>query len=289
MSSSSNFNNTISRDNIILPPMFPILISQTEGVSQSFQRLHWHTALEINYIYKGSGHYLINGNRYSFQEGDIILINSNDLHRAFEMEDTGLVMLIIMFDPSYLAIEQRYDTGLLVPFREMGSRFDNLLDRNHPMLARLTNTIKAMEDEFKAREFHFEAVIRAHLIQLLAFVNRYFSKNSDSGSNYSRGMDKIRNVLHQIEENISYPWTLQELAGAAHLSPSRFSALFVQTVGTSPMDYLIQLRLSHAVNLLESTDKKIIDVSSECGFRNLSNFNRLFKQHIGKMPSDLRT
>lgn len=54
------------------------------------------------------------------------------------------------------------------------------------------------------------------------------------------------------------------------------------------MDYLIQLRLSQAAHLLESTDKMIIEVAEECGFRNLSNFNRLFKQHVGKLPSEVR-
>ncbi|WP_167278793.1 AraC family transcriptional regulator [Paenibacillus lupini] len=276
----------VTRDLIDLPPTFPILISQTQGVSPLFQRLHWHTTLEINYISRGSGYYLINGMRYDFQEGDIILINSNDLHRAFENEE--LIMTVIMFDPAYFALEQRYDTELLIPFREIGMRFDNLLDRGHPMLTRLGGAIEEMRSEFSRREPHYEAIVRSQLVQFMAFVNRYFAKEKDRRSSHIRGMETIREVLNQIEADIAYPWTLKELAATAHLSPSRFSALFVQTVGTSPMDYLIQLRLSVAVNLLETTDKKIIEVAEECGFRNLSNFNRLFKQHIGKMPSELR-
>lgn len=277
---------TVSRDLIELPPAFPIVISQSEGVSPLFQRLHWHTALEINYISRGSGYYLINGARYDFREGDILLINSNDLHRAFENE--GLVMTIIMFDPAYFALEQRYDTELLIPFREIGMRFDNLLDRGHPMLPRLGAAIEEMRSEFTGREPHYEAVIRSQLVQFMAFVNRYFAKEQERRSSHIRGMDTVRLALNTIEADIAYPWTLKELATAAHLSPSRFSALFVQTVGTSPMDYLIQLRLSAAVRLLESSDKKIIEIAESTGFRNLSNFNRLFKQHIGKLPSELR-
>ncbi|MFF2093282.1 helix-turn-helix domain-containing protein [Paenibacillus sp. NPDC058174] len=277
---------TVIRDHIELPASFPILISQTEGVSPPFQRLHWHTALEINYIVKGSGHYLINGNRCDFQQGDIVLINSNDLHRGFENE--GLVMLIVMFDPAYLALEQRYDTELLTPFREMGSRFENVLDRSHPMLGRIGSVLLEMEGEYKAKESHYEAVVRAQMLRFLAFVNRYFAKADGMGASQSRGMEIIRQTLRRVEDHIGHPWTLKELAETAHLSPSRFSALFVQTVGTSPMDYLIQLRLSHAVALLETTDAKIIEIAAECGFRNLSNFNRLFKQHIGKLPSELR-
>ncbi|CAM4299485.1 AraC family transcriptional regulator [Paenibacillus alkaliterrae] len=278
---------SISKDQIELPQAFPMKISQTAGVSPTFQRLHWHTALEMNYIQKGSGYYLINGARYDFRQGDLILINSNDLHRAFEAED--LVMTIVMFDPAYLALEQRYDPELLVPFREMGQRFDNVLDRRHPEHTRLAEIIIQMAAEFERKEPHFEMVIRAQLIQFLAYVNRYFAKNKAGWPQHARGMETIRGVLAAIEANIAYPWTLRELAEAAHLSPSRFSALFVQAVGTSPMDYLIQLRLSQAAHLLESTDHKIIEVAGECGFRNLSNFNRLFKQHIGKLPSELRS
>jgi len=281
-----NLYPSISEDRIELPQAFPITISQSVGVSPTFQRLHWHKALEINYIQKGSGYYLINGSRYDFQQGDIVLIHSNDLHRAFESEE--LVMSIIMFDSSYLALEQRYDAELLIPFRDIGLRFDNVLDRKNPKLGELGDIIKDMSAEFELQEPHFEVVVRAKLIQLLAFVNRYFAKNNETGAQHVRGMETIRGVLHDIEADISYPWTLGELAEAAHLSPSRFSTLFVQVVGTSPMDYLIQLRLSQAAYLLESTDNKIIEVAAECGFRNLSNFNRLFKQHVGKLPSELR-
>lgn len=278
---------SISKDEIALPHAFPMVISESKGVTPTFQRLHWHTALEINYIQKGSGYYLINGNRYEFQQGDLVLIHSNDLHRAFEAEE--LVMSIVMFDPGYLALEQRYAPELLVPFRETGNRFDNVLDRDNPMHGRVVSMLSGMEEEYARKEPYFEVVVRAQLIQFLALVNRYFSKKDTIKAQHARGMDVIRAVLHQMEEDISYPWTLGELAEGAHLSASRFSSLFTQVVGTSPMDYLIQLRLSQAAHLLEATDKKIIEVAEECGFRNLSNFNRLFKQHVGKLPSELRT
>ncbi|MGO4548159.1 helix-turn-helix domain-containing protein [Paenibacillus sp. 2TAB23] len=277
---------SISKDEIALPQAFPIIISQSQGVSPTFQRLHWHTALEINYIEQGSGYYLINGSRYDFQQGDIVLIHANDLHRAFEGE--GLVMNIVMFDPSLLALEQRYDAELLIPFRDIGQRFDYVLERTQQAHGLLGSILLEMKAEFERKEPHFEVVVRAKLIQLLAFVNRYFARNNKNESQHARGTETIRAVLRDIESDIAYPWSLGKLAEAAHLSPSRFSALFVQVVGTSPLDYLIQLRLSQAANLLETTDKKIIEVAAECGFRNLSNFNRLFKQHVGKLPSEFR-
>lgn len=278
--------STIRKDEIEFNPAFPITISQSRGVNPTFQRLHWHKALEINFIQTGSGYYLINGKQYDFQEGDIVLIHSNDLHRAFESE--GLVMTVVMFDPAYLALEHRYDKELLLPFRERGMTFDYVLDRAHPQLPRLREALAVMADEYERQEEHYRAVVRAQLIQFAALAGRYFVKRRDDGGHALRGMETVRSVLHAIEADYTYPWTLRSLADMAHLSPSRFSALFAQVVGTSPMDYLIQLRLSHAASLIRESDSKMIEVAECCGFRNLSNFNRLFKQYFGQSPSDLR-
>lgn len=273
------------RDQIELPQGFPFMMSQTEGVGPSFQRLHWHTALEINFIFSGSGYYLINGNKFNFVQGDIVLIDSGDLHRAVETD--SLEMGVVMFDPACLALEQRCETELFVPFREIGIRFDNVLDRGNQELERLHQLFAEIREEYNRKEPHYEAVIRSQLVRFLAFVNRYFAKESKRVS-HSRGMETIRSVLHEMEVRVQHPWTLKELSDQVHLSPSRFSSLFAQVVGTSPMNYLIQLRLMRAADLIERTDWKIIDIAAECGFRNLSNFNRLFKQYIGKLPSELR-
>ncbi|MHA6482705.1 AraC family transcriptional regulator [Paenibacillus sp. strain BS8-2] len=276
----------VIRDQIDLPQGFPLLMSQTEGVSPPFQRLHWHDTLEINYIVSGTGYILINGNRYELKLGDIVLIHSGDLHRAFDTG--GLVMGIIMFDPAYLALEQRYDTELLLPFRGTGKTLDHVLDRTNPELPRMRTLLEEMKDEYGRKEPHYEAVVRSQLVRFLAYANRYFVNKSNGKSGLARGTETIRQVLRTMEGNAEHGWTLGELAELTHLSPSRFSALFTSIVGTSPMDYLIQLRLSRAVDLIETTELKMIDIAAMCGFRNLSNFNRLFKNHVGKLPSELR-
>ncbi|CAH0117671.1 helix-turn-helix domain-containing protein [Paenibacillus sp. CECT 9249] len=278
---------TIAKDHIMLPSYLPIQISQNHGVSPLFQRLHRHHELEINYIVEGTGYYLINGIKYSFRKGDILLINSNDLHRAFETEN--LEIEVIMFDPSWLATEQRYDPELLLPFHEMGIRFTHLLDRTHPKQIELAEILQDMRTEFLNQAPSFVSVIRSHLIRFLALVNRYFALKEANKTRFKlQGSDLIQDVVQIMEQQIAIPWTVRRLANLVHLSPSRFCALFSQIVGTSPIDYLIQLRLAHAVHLLKTTDRKIIEISMLCGFRNLSNFNRLFRLHIGQSPTDIR-
>ncbi|MNJ53864.1 HTH-type transcriptional regulator YesS [compost metagenome] len=112
-------------------------------------------------------------------------------------------------------------------------------------------------------------------------------KTSRSASG-RRQLDQMRAVIVALESEISHPWKLKEMAEIAHLSPSRFSALFNQVVGTSPLHYLVQLRLDHAVELLEQGERSVLEIAEQCGFRNLSNFNRLFLNYLGVTPTAMR-
>ncbi|TVX92493.1 AraC family transcriptional regulator [Paenibacillus agilis] len=278
----------IERDKIQFNnPSFPLMATTTEGVSPGFQRLHWHVAMEMNYIRQGSGYYLINGIKVPFRQGDLIMINGNDVHRAFEQEQ--LVMDVILFEPSLLAVDLKYDPDILRPFREIGVSFSPLVAGEQRVSTDLIHLFRAIMDEINHERPSALTLARAYLLQFLALANRHLALSEVPLAPVKhRGMNAIKEVIHTMEMNMAYPWTLGELADLVHLSPSRFSALFQQTVGTSPMDYLIQLRLTQAVHLLESTELKVIDIAERCGFRNLSNFNRLFKQHIGTSPSDVR-
>ncbi|GIP60686.1 AraC family transcriptional regulator [Paenibacillus woosongensis] len=298
---------SIQRDQINLPLQFPLHVSKTEGVSPLFQRLHWHRALEINWITRGSGIYVINGQEYPFSAGDIFLINSDDLHRAYEGKD--LEMVILMMEPALLATEQRYDPEILLPFRDTGSHFSNHISRELPGSKRLAGYIETIYTEFAAQKPSHASIIRGLLLQLLGEVNRSFRlqdiipggaigageatslntsvKTSRSASG-RRQLEQMRAVILALEGDVSHPWTLKEMAEIAHLSPSRFSVLFNQVVGTSPLHYLLQLRLDHAVELLEQGERSVLEIAGQCGFRNLSNFNRLFMNYLGVTPTAMR-
>ncbi|MFP4974035.1 helix-turn-helix domain-containing protein [Paenibacillus sp. CN-4] len=277
------------KEKVSLSRQYPIYLGDTIGVTSQYQRLHSHDVLEINMIKSGTGYYMINGERYDFQVGDILLINSNDLHCAYE---TGnLVMQVITFDPSWFLGSLRCDPEILCPFKEMGVYFRNLLDRNHPQIGLLRDLLLKMQEEHEAERPSYTSVVYSYLLQFLVYVNRYFRQDNVTKTKNTvtdLQLEKMRRVTQLMEERFAYPWTLEELASLVYLSPSRFSDIFRRTVGMPPLLYLIHLRLENAYSLLESTDRKIVDIAMECGFRTLSNFNRLFKRHIGTEPRNVR-
>ncbi|MFD2328893.1 helix-turn-helix domain-containing protein [Cohnella sp. GCM10020058] len=278
---------TVARDLLDLAKAFPFDIGDTKGVFPDFNRLHWHDSLEINYVKHGEGMYLINGTTYPIRQGDIVLLSPSDLHRAFETRD--LVLQVTVFDSALLAADQRYDPELLAPFVEMGLRFGNVLDRDHPRMNELRAILMDMQEEHETQSSSYRTIIRAQMARFLAYVNRHFSRSASPASIETRSKQPlVRSVLEAVHQDPARPWSLREMADLIHLSPSRFSAIFKQIVGMSPLNYCIEIRLGQAVHLLETTDRKIIDIAAECGFRNLSNFNRVFVQHVGKTPSQVR-
>lgn len=100
--------------------------------------------------------------------------------------------------------------------------------------------------------------------------------------------DAISIIENYITLNYTKPLSLQELAELAHFSPSYLSRIFHQTKGVTIRTYINQIRLERAVELLKKTNKPIQEIASDCGFSNVSHFNRVFKQQTGNSPLEFR-
>lgn len=279
----------IQPDLIPMPGDFPMTVSVSRGVTPLFQRLHWHHALEINLITSGTGTYIINGQEYQFAAGDVFLIDAQDIHRAFE--DKQLEMIIIMFEPSLISSEHRYNPEIMLPFRQTGSLFPNRITADQIEAAKvgLSEYIFRMLEEYQSGQPSRYSILHGCLLLLLAEVHRHFRQPGTAKIRPAvKHLEMLRESIREMERDLEHAWTLSELAEHAHLSPSRFSALFSQAAGMSPMNYLLQLRLDYAVQLLEQSTMSILEIADRSGFRNLSNFNRLFLRYRGISPSEMR-
>lgn len=107
---------------------------------------------------------------------------------------------------------------------------------------------------------------------------------------YPEGLStqKLQLVQQYIDDNISQPMTLSELAGVATLSTFHFARAFTKSMNISPVRYVWRRRIERAQHLLKRTGATLTEVALDCGFSSQSHFTTLFRKALGVTPSAWR-
>ncbi|MFC3150744.1 cupin domain-containing protein [Litoribrevibacter euphylliae] len=100
-----------------------------------------------------------------------------------------------------------------------------------------------------------------------------------AGSTHPRLMP----LMEMLKKQPEYEWTVEEMAETVAMSRSKFSALFKETVGQAPLDYLTDLRMALAKGLLKN-NKPVGLVANSVGYENASTLSRVFKRRFGVTP-----
>ena len=132
----------------------------------------------------------------------------------------------------------------------------------------------------------FEALSRVFLVKLL---QRYGKRRPEEVALSSRFTSAHYNrVLAFIRANLERTITLDDLASEAGMSPSHFSRLFKETVGNTPMQYVMAYRVEQASQLMKDAARPLGDIALACGFADQAHFSRSFKQLTGQTPRQYR-
>ena len=151
----------------------------------------------------------------------------------------------------------------------------------------ITDTVEEIENEFYAQREHHEYLIDAKIKELFVRLSRALK------AKYSETFDQkftseLRRLRSTIAQNLSFNWTVAEMASKLMLSPSRFAHLYHAFYGTTPIDDLIRMRISAAQNALSFTQTPICEIADSLGYRNVTHFCRQFHKIVGTSPSQYR-
>ncbi len=142
--------------------------------------------------------------------------------------------------------------------------------------------------EFMERRSYSQESMRILLEKLFIELARNLVRDGDAplSPRKSELARKLREVRLGVHGNITRRWTVEEMAKAACLSPSRFSVLFKEFFQVTPVDDLINVRIERAKWLLSSSRLSVSQAAEQSGFENLSYFSRLFRKRVGVPPRD---
>jgi AraC-like DNA-binding protein len=155
----------------------------------------------------------------------------------------------------------------------------------------LADLLERIGEEGEARRPLWEAEVELSLRQILLRIARA-GVMRDREAIWPQGGARYRERFVELREDLKRDfgrrWTIDELAAAASLSPSRFSVLYRKFFGVSPIDDLIQSRLSYACRRLLTSDVTLDSLAEECGFGSSAYLCRIFSRRLGCSPSSFR-
>jgi AraC-like DNA-binding protein len=249
---------------------------------------HWHNHMEFLYFTKGSALIELNSVPYEVQAGEMVVVNSNDLHYGVCLSD-DLVYYAMIVDIKLLQSQtpDAIETKFITPITQNQIMFASKISGDPEITECATSLIREMDE----RELGYELSIKSYLYRLLAILLRRYGKDtlSPEESMYRlKNLERFTPIFQYIEENYQEELSVDLLAGLAGLSRYHFSRLFKELTARTVTEYVNTLRINKSEYLLRNSRMNISEIALSSGFKDIYYFSRAFKKYKHVSPSELR-
>ena len=258
--------------------------SRSADINMQFQ--HFHTFYEICIMLSPDAVHFIEGVPHKLEPFDLVGISPNVLHKSQYPTGKNCQRIIIQFNmPKTVAgLSNEYEQLLQLFHQEVPIyRFDRELQEK---LYRKLNEIYRLAQKTDSMR---NLIIHMKFIEFLTLMYLHREKNQYSNeSEMSATERKIYSITSFIHNHYSEELSLDMLAEKFDISQSYLSHQFKLVTGFTVTDYIQMTRIRNVQALLVGTQIPITEVAAPCGFNSFSQFNRVFRKHIGISPSVYR-
>lgn len=244
---------------------------------------HWHTHLEILYLYQGTMHIVRNDEKYIIHPKDLFVINSGDIHYTRSLGYAEVFLLQIPYEYLNQSIQQ-YSA---VRFREYYSG-EELKD--DPAFSQLIDSVLRMGKLYKDNEEGYQFLFSSFLNLFLHVLYTNYSTRQNPMEQHKemKQLARLQELIAYVEQHYMEQLSLTAAASFVALNPEYFCRSFKRYTGLSFLEYVNMLRLTHIHNDILNTTESITTIHDKHGFINYKVFNRMFKEVYGCTPSKLR-
>lgn len=247
---------------------------------------HWHEEAEFTLVTEGSGTYQIQLESYEVHAGDLLFIPPAMLHSITAPAGGTLCTETYVFHMHFLGMHAADICAVryLTPIASQKLLPPVFFDANHPLRNALHNLFLDLNRIYDNKESGYELLLKANFLKLIAQLLPHCMEASTKPQLYSEHSAKLKVVLEYIDRHYTEELSIAGLAELCYFSEYYFMRFFKKYVGMSCLDYIKNLRLEKAAELLEQGELSTLEVSLSVGFHNLSYFHREFKKKYGVTP-----
>lgn len=227
------------------------------------------------YCIEGQGWYEVRDRRYEVRANQFFILPANVAHTYAAESKQPWTIYWIHFTGDHAAV---YSEGLLTPHDIRPALNSRISERQH-VFEEIFSTLERSTDRESLR---YASSLLHYYLATMRYLNHYRHQENIVNS------DVVTASCHYMQENLERRLTIDDLARFAGYSPSRFSALFRQQTGESPLNHFNRMKIERACLLLKTTDMRINQICHKVGFDDSYYFSRLFKQLTGLSPKHYR-
>lgn len=253
--------------------------------------IHTHEAFELNFLERAGGALRIVGDSAEvIGDYDLVLVANPSLEHAWkqhECKSKDIFEITIQFNPIHKDMDGLLSTNPFKPIHKM------LADAKQGIVFNMAAIMFVYAEliELCKTSNNCDMILKfIGILNKLATHGNYRQLAAKSYATTGEQHDNKRmtKVIEYIEEHYMDEVKLKDCAYVACISTGAFSRFFKQHTGKTLSDYVIDVRLGHACRDLIDSNETISQISFNCGYNNISNFNRIFRSKKGCSPSEFR-
>lgn len=260
----------------IVLPESQILIYESKHIPGETVDAHHHDVYQILYFLSGDGSITLEGQTYEVTTDQMVLIAPHSEHAICAR--SRLTLLVLAFGDFLHGIEggpELFNNAL----RQSKYQILNSMSANE-----LRDSFRKILYEQTRRDDYIHLAMRSHLLRAILILARIWAVPYFPDSNAHRA-DILQ---HYIESHYFERLSADDLAAMLKLTPRHMNDIFKQYFHITPIQYLTDVRVTQAKELLIGTNKEIVSICFEVGFETLSTFYRAFKKKVGVSPQHFR-
>ena len=247
------------------------------------QAWHYHPEIEICLTEQGSGRRIVGNNISHYDDKDLVMFGSN-LPHGF-MTNQRCIQVVILFGQDFLG-DNFFDKPELSNVKILLGRAKNGLffhgdtrKKAKKLVGRILNS-----EGFQKTIYFLELLhLLSNTKEVATICNEEYSMDLKAVN-----FERVKVVYNHIMENYQREISVKEVADLINLTEVSFFKFIKRHTDKTLTQMVNEFRINHATKLLMSTEKNIAEICYECGYNNISYFNRKFKEIMNETPTDFK-
>lgn len=241
---------------------------------------HWQKEIELVYVRSGSASFHVADHSFTAHAGDLVICESGQIHYS-DSYNTKNHLDFLVFDTNLISsrFHNPHFHSPLITAKELEE-----LSLSQP----LNRLLSLVSEELEKKQPYYKDIVSSAIREFWFLLKRNVprAEKAKDDSKRARMLEEFQELLDYIDRHYSEELTLEHASSMMHFSPSHFSKTFKKMMGMNYVTYVNMVRIDHAVSLLGSGQRRMIDIALECGFSNIRSFNRVFKEITGYTPTE---